>query len=150
MPVPASGNRQQAEERVTRRQEPKAPKEGPTGRGRRRIFPEYRPEFSGHTPRSMSIDGKTFPVKNWREVLVRTCEIANARGPSEFPKILGLEGTKSPWFSRNPGDLRDPVRIRGTDIFAETNQNANSIVLRSFHVLNFFGIDPKIDIELEK
>jgi hypothetical protein len=150
MPVPASGNRQQAEVRVTRRHQRKAPREGPEGKGRRRIFQNYRPEFSGQTPPLMSIGGTTFPVKTWKDVLLRACEIARARGPSEFSKILNLKGNKSPWFSRKPEDLRDPVRITGTDIFAETNQNANSLVLRSFHVLSFFGIDPKIDIELER
>src|SRR3989442_11156812 len=118
--------------------------------GRRKMFPGYSPKFNGHAPRSISIGSKTFPVKNWRDVLLKACEIAKARRPSEFSKILSLEGNKSPRFSRKPRDLRDPVRIKGTDIFAETNQNANSLVLRSFHVLNLFGIDPKIDFELER
>jgi predicted type IV restriction endonuclease len=118
--------------------------------GRRKMFPGYRPEFNGHAPRSVSIEGKTFPVKSWREILLKTCEVTKARRPSEFSKILTLKGNRSPWFSRKPGDLRDPVRIVGTDIFAEANQNANSLVLRSFSVLNLFGIDPRISVEFER
>lgn len=119
------------------------------GQGRRRLYPDYRPKYSGSHPKSVSIVGESIPVRTWKEILLKTCEVVEAKKPTEFHKILRLRGSKRLWFSRKPKELRDPVRIGRTDIFAETNQNANSLVLRSLHVLHLFGLEPKIEIRTE-
>lgn len=118
--------------------------------GRRRLFPSYTPKFNGHRPASVSIAGRTWIAESWRDVLLKTCEFVRVRKSSEFQKILRLKGTKRPWFSRKSNELKDPVRIRGTDIFAETNVNANGLVLRSLQVLNLFGLEPNIGVNVEK
>lgn len=82
--------------------------------------------------------------------MLKTCELVQTSKPAEFSKILELKGSKSLWFSRKPKQLRDPIKIGGTDIFAEANANANGLVLRSLHVLNLFGLDPKIDVTFKK
>lgn len=115
-------------------------------RGRGRAFPNFQPKFSGHRPASISIAGRTLTVETWRDVLLKTCEFVLSRKPNDFSKILELKGTKRLFFSRNPKKLHDPARIQGTDIFAECNANANTLVLRSLQVLNLFSLEPKIDL----
>jgi hypothetical protein len=78
--------------------------------------------------------------------LLRTCKLVQTKRPSEFSRVLELRGTKRLWFSRKSSELRNPVSIPGTDIFAETNFNANALVLLSLHVLNLFGVEPKIEV----
>lgn len=82
--------------------------------------------------------------------MLRTCDYVQGRKPSEFSKILELRGSKRLWFSRKAKELHDPIRIHGTDLFAECNVNANGLVLRSLHVLNLFGLEPRIDIAIKK
>ena len=119
-------------------------------RGRRKLFRWYTPRFNGHRPASVSVAGRTFIAESWRDVFLNTCEFVQVRKPSEFPRILELKGRKRPWFSRKSSELHDPVRIRGTDLYAETNVNANGLVLRCLHVLNLFGLEPKIDVTFER
>ena len=116
--------------------------------GRQKTFANYNPEFSGKLPKSVSITGKTFLVNNWRAVLLETCAFVHAKKPAEFHRILNLRGNRRPWFSRKPSDLRSPVRIEGTDIYAEVNSNANALVLRCFQVLRHFGFELSLNIEL--
>ncbi len=110
------------------------------------MYSHYKPEFSGKRPASVVIEGETFEVDSWRDVVSKTCEVVRLRHPREFPQILKLKGSKRRWFSRKPMELRDPTRVVGTNIFVETNKSANALVLLSFHILNFFGMEPKIDV----
>jgi hypothetical protein len=119
-------------------------------RGRRRLFRDYTPRYSGTHPTSVTIDSESFDIDSWRDILLKTCQLVLDRNPSDFPKVLLLKGSSRPWFSRDPDDLRDPIKVEGTDIFAETNHNANQLVLHSLHVLKLFGLEPKIDIGSEK
>lgn len=118
--------------------------------GRKKFFHSYAPRFRGHRPTSISIAGHPFLVESWREVLLTTCQFILSRKPSEFSRILELKGSKRLWFSRKVKELQSPIRIRGSDIFAECNANANGLVLRSLHVLNLFGLEPEIDIAVKK
>jgi hypothetical protein len=98
----------------------------------------------------VSIAGLKFSVKTWRDVLLKTCEFAEEKSHSDFSRILGLKGSKRLWFSLKPKELKDPIPIGATGIFAETNVNANGLVLRSLHVLNLFGLEPRIDVTFKK
>ncbi|MGA2310274.1 MAG: hypothetical protein ABSG57_12110 [Candidatus Bathyarchaeia archaeon] len=120
------------------------------GRGRGRLFPEYEFKFTGHRPASVSIAGRRYVVKSWRDILLNSCEFVYAMNPSAFPKILELRGTKRVWFSRRANQLWEPIKIQGTDIFVDVNLNANGLVNRSLRVLRLFGLKPKIDIFLKK
>jgi hypothetical protein len=118
--------------------------------GRRRIFPSYLPKFNGKHPISVAIGHEKFEVRSWKEVFLKTCQVVRVSHPNDFQRVLKLKGYKKSWFSREPKQLRDPIRITGTSIFAEANQNANSLVLRSLHVLNFFGMEPAIDVKIKE
>jgi hypothetical protein len=118
--------------------------------GRKRTFPSFAPRFTGRRPSSISIEGRTYATESWREVLLKTCEFVRTRKPSEFSRILELKGSRRLWFSRRREGLYAPIKIRGTDIFAESNVNANGLVMRSLHVLNLFGLKPEIEIVIEK
>jgi hypothetical protein len=119
-------------------------------RGRKRAFPSYTPKFSGHRPSSISVAGRAFITESWRDVLLRTCEVVLTRRHADFSRILELKGRKRLWFSRKAEELYAPIMIRGTDIFAECNVNANGLVLRSLQVLNLFGLKPDIRIDIKE
>lgn len=115
---------------------------------RTRIYDAFVPIYNGHRPRAVSIRGQSYPVKSWRSLFLKVCEVARDRRPSDFGSITKLRGKKAPWFSKSAADLRDPVEIDGTGIYTEANQNANALVLRCFHVLHYFGLEPMLKIDL--
>ena len=60
-----------------------------------------------------------------------------------FKNVLTLTGRKRPYFSIDPNQLRNPERIRGTNIYVETNLSANSVVKLTTKILELFGYDLK-------
>jgi hypothetical protein len=56
---------------------------------------------------------------------------------------LQLRGSKRPYFTKNPDELRIPQQIEDSDIFMETNLNSNLIVRISLNVILLFGYSEK-------
>ena len=110
---------------------------------RQRIYPETRKGIIGDYTRrrlvSFSFAGKRYGVRSWRDMLLKICEILHEMYPKDFQKVLSLGGTTRAHFSHNPNELRYPVGIVGTDIFAEANLSAKGIVRRCRKVLSVFG-----------
>lgn len=104
--------------------------------------------YTGKSISSFYFKGSKYEVRFWKDLLIKLCEILNATQGAEFNKIVSLKGRKRPYFSRNKDELWNPRKISNTDIFAETNLSANSIVKICFDVLALFGYsknDLKID-----
>jgi len=103
---------------------------------------EYkRKGFTGKKIISFSFQNNSYPVKNWRGLLESISQVIQNKHTSEFDKVLSLKGRKRYYFSRNANDLRLPLKIKGTDIYYESNLSANSIVKLCNELLNIFGYD---------
>jgi len=112
---------------------------------------ENRFEEEGYTGKSISaftFKGTRYEVRTWKELLIRICNIMVTTHRDRFEQILTLAGRKRPYFTRNPNELRIPERVDGTDIYAETNLSASSIVKLSRDVLSLFGYS-KEDLLIE-
>jgi hypothetical protein len=103
---------------------------------------ESRFEGEGYTGKSISaftFKGTKYEVRTWKELLIRICNIMVTTHRDRFEQILTLAGRKRPYFTRNPNELRIPERVDGTDIYAEINLSASSIVKLSIDVFSLFG-----------
>jgi len=99
-----------------------------------------RKGYTGQKIVSFKFKGSNIVVKSWKELLLGLCDILLAEiGHIEFQKVLQLEGTKRPYFSKDPNSLREPKKIKNTDVYVETNLSANSIVQLSKIVISLFG-----------
>jgi len=99
-----------------------------------------RKGYTGQKIVSFKFKGNNIVVKSWKELLLGLCDVLLAEvGHIEFQKVLQLEGTKRPYFSKDPNPLREPKKINNTDIYVETNLSANSIVQLSKIVISLFG-----------
>jgi len=99
-----------------------------------------RKGYTGQKIVSFKFKGSNIVVKSWKELLLGLCDILLAEiGHIDFQKVLQLEGTKRPYFSKDPNSLREPKKIKNTDIYVETNLSANSIVQLSKIVISLFG-----------
>lgn len=84
-----------------------------------------------------------YNVRSWKEVLLQICKLTYNLHRSSFESVLQLRGSKRPYFSSNPNDLRHPQQIENSDIFVETHLNSNSIVRISVNVISLFGYSEK-------
>lgn len=101
-----------------------------------------RDAFGGYTRKrlvSFNFAGKTYSARSWRDMLLEICKKLYEVHPKDFQKLLSLRGTKKPYFTHNPNELRDPIRVEGTDVFVETNLGASSIVTLCRKTLSIFG-----------
>lgn len=104
--------------------------------------------YTGKSISSFYFKGSQYKVRFWKDLLIKLCDILNTIHGTEFDKVLSLRGRKRPYFSHNNNELWEPRRISNTDIFAETNLSANSIVKICFDVLAVFGYSSN-DLKIE-
>ena len=64
----------------------------------------------------------------WKQMLVKICEILNQKNNKIFEEFLEdkfMQGKTRKYFSRNEASLWIPEKIKGSNIFVETNLSAN-------------------------
>jgi hypothetical protein len=98
-------------------------------------------DFTFAKVKSFTFLGKSYEAKSWRNLYLQLIKIiAEDKGP-EFERVLQIRGRVRPHYAKTPSNLRMPERIKGTDIYVETNLSANSIVNKCHQLIRFFGYD---------
>ena len=107
-------------------------------------------DLTGKSIKSFTFNGKKFETKYWKDMLLQLCSAIAESNKDKFNDILTIIGRQSqkPFFSKNPGDLKSPNQIEGTDIYAEVNLNPGSIIRLSKNVMSKFGY-PETDLTIE-
>ncbi len=83
--------------------------------------------------------GNRHKPHTWKELLVSVSEEMYRKHSREFSRCLSLRGSRMAYFSQQPNELSQPMRIANSDYFVETKLNANSIVRRSRELMALFG-----------
>lgn len=96
-------------------------------------------DYSGKSIIAFTFKGTRYPVRSWKEMLMKIANLMLSAHIEQFDKVLNLVGRKRPYFSRNPNELRSPERVNNTGIYVETNLSANSIVKLSKSIIALFG-----------
>lgn len=78
-------------------------------------------------------------ASTWRELLVGVATELYGRHKNDFDRCLELRGTTMVYFSKDSNELKEPKQISDSAFYAETKLNANSIVRRSWDLLEIFG-----------
>ena len=97
------------------------------------------PSYKGKSIVAFTFKGTRYPVRSWKEMLIKITDLMLHAHGEQFYKVLNLVGRKRPYFTRNPNELRAPERINNTEIYVETNLSANSIVKLSKRIIELFG-----------
>ncbi|MEK6531495.1 MAG: type I restriction endonuclease [Deltaproteobacteria bacterium] len=110
---------------------------------------EYVPAgYTGKSPTSFMINNKKIIVKYWIDMLTEVCNFLYNNRQSNFEqKVCSLKGRKRVYFSRNRDELREPMQIKNSGIYVESNLSANNIVRLSENLLVFFGYAGDLQIE---
>ena len=107
-------------------------------------------------PDSMTFQGQQRQPRSWNDVLIQLCEMINELRPQEFDKVLSIrrsERASAKWphhFSRTDGDLRKPKAIPNSDIYAEVDLNATTLVDLAYRLVKYFGYaESSLTIQLQ-
>lgn len=95
--------------------------------------------YIGKSISAFTFKGKKYEIRKWKNLLIQICAIMAAIHRDKFEQVLNLVGRRRPFFTKSQNELRAPERIEGTDIYVETNLNANSIVKLLIDVISLFG-----------
>lgn len=98
-------------------------------------------DLTGKKVRAFYLEGKKYDAVSYIDVLRKILRIVFIQHPQETDKIFSIVGKNRKYFSNNLNDLRLPERIRGTDIYFETNENAKSICMRCEKILKLYDMD---------
>lgn len=102
----------------------------------------YRQPIRDYSHKSIILfqfQGRTYHVKNWKNMLLEVGSVIHKIHGDQFSQVLRLRGRKRLYFSKDPRDLFRGVKIPGTDIYAEVNLSANSIVKMCRDLIGLFG-----------
>lgn len=99
------------------------------------------------TIESFSFGGNTYEVGSWDDMLMTLCEIMVTRHKDNFDKVLWLSGQNRSYFSNIESELRNPVKIKRTNIFVEKRLGGNETVSTAHKLLSAFGYNGK-DLEI--
>lgn len=81
-------------------------------------------------PAGFEILGERFDVKEWKDVLVKTCSFLASRDQKRFNNFVDdktMQGRKHPYFCKDPEKTPEPRKVEGTDIYVMSNMSANQI-----------------------
>ena len=96
-------------------------------------------------PTSFRFQDQDRRAGSWNDVLIQLCGILSELRPNDFERVLSVrrsERTSAKWpyhFSRSSEDLRKPKAIPHSDIYAEVDLTATSIVALAFKIVEDFG-----------
>jgi len=99
-------------------------------------------DFTGKSVRGFRLHGQTYPARTHKEAYLKVIQFVFQQNPQEKNRILTIEGRKRKYFSCNPKELtKYRERIPDSDIYAELNENANTLYRRGKEVLQLYGMD---------
>jgi negative regulator of replication initiation len=86
-------------------------------------------DYTGQRVRGYRLDGESYDARTFKDVLIGVCNRLRIEHLDAFDKVaLGLYGKTRVYFSKNPKQLKYPHRLKDSNMFVETNLNANLIV----------------------
>ncbi|MBI4846819.1 MAG: restriction endonuclease subunit R [Candidatus Omnitrophica bacterium] len=112
------------------------------------VSTEINGSYSGRSVTAFNFQETRYEVRFWKDMLMGICNIMSSMHRNNFERVLTLQGTKKPYFTKNANELRLPEKIKNTNIFVETNLSANGIVKMCLDVLSLFGYT-KDDLAIE-
>lgn len=89
--------------------------------------------------------GQKIYIKDWKDVLEGVCNKMQELHPNEINRVLNMRGRTRLYFAQSKSQLSSleaknaPRRIKNTNIYIETNYQANLHVKRSYQVIELFG-----------
>jgi hypothetical protein len=106
-------------------------------------FPLADASVTFKKPAAFTFERKRYAVTNWKEMLVKLCNILYSKNPQIIREMmnekrqLGKVGVK---MSTNKENIHSPVRIADSNIWIETNRSAADIQKKMLAILEIYEL----------
>ena len=107
-------------------------------------------DFTGLRPAAFVLDGVRYEATRWNEVLRGTCDQMAKEAGSDFrQRVATLRGKNRLYFSNDPNDLHQPLRLNNTRLFVDGKFSANDCARLARRVVEAVrGSDAGFEIKL--
>lgn len=99
--------------------------------------------FTYKCPAAFSIFGTKIKARQWKDVLLSTCEIFAKKDPEKFLEIAAdktMQGRKIDYFSTKTDKIRKPVKLKAVNIYVGTNLSSNQIRETILKILKKYNV----------
>lgn len=86
--------------------------------------------YTHKRPVAYSLDGVRYSARDWKQVLRIVCEVLNQKDSKIFDSFVrnkDMQGSTRIYFAYTDDRMYDGKRISGSNVYIETNHNANGI-----------------------
>jgi hypothetical protein len=103
------------------------------------FYNAQKPESADKNRAVFTFKGQKYEARFWKDMYSQICSMMAKEHKDHFEDILTLSGRKNLLFSKNPGDLKAPAKIEGTDIYAEVSFGTGYLIKLAKKVIALFG-----------
>ena len=103
------------------------------------FYNAQNPESADKNRAVFTFKGQQYEARFWKDMYSQICSMMAKEHKDHFEEILTLSGRKNLLFSKNPGDLKAPAQIEGTDIYAEVSFGTGYLIKLAKKVIALFG-----------
>jgi len=102
----------------------------------------------GKSVTAFTFKGKTYPVKSWKDMLLKICELINAEHKDNFEFLINLSTQEEGIFSKDKNSILICEKIPGTDIYVNVDLSPKDTLALCYDILSVFGYKEK-DLSLD-
>lgn len=87
-------------------------------------------DFTHKRPIAFSLDGVKYSARDWKQILRILCEVLNQKDSSIFDSFVrdkNMQGHSRVYFAYTDDHMYNGRKVSGSNIYIETNHNANGI-----------------------
>lgn len=106
--------------------------------------------FTHKRPSGFMLEGNKYSARDWKQILRITCEVLNQKDKKIFDSFVrdkNMQGNTRVYFAYTDDRMYNGRKVSGSDIYIETNHNANGICSIIGNMLEKYGI-PITSIEI--
>lgn len=99
--------------------------------------------YTHKRPVAFSLEGNRYSVRDWKHVLRIVCEVLNQKDPKLFDSFVrdeNMQGSTRTYFAYTDDRMNNGKRISGSNVYIETNHNANGICSVIANMLEKYNI----------
>jgi len=100
-------------------------------------------DYTGKTIQSFTLTGTRYPVKSWKAMYIKFCEVIFPKHKDDLDVLFTLSRPGKEYFSRNPYQLLTGEKITGTGMYVDVSLTAKEIVDLTQKVLHLLGYEEK-------
>lgn len=99
--------------------------------------------YTHKRPVAFSLDGNKYSARDWKQILRIVCEVLNQKDSKMFDSFVrnkDMQGSTRIYFAYTDDRMNNGKRISGSNVYVETNHNANGICSIIANMLEKYNI----------